>query len=139
MESKIGLISTFVSGCNCQISSGSNILRSLNWDNRLIVGLKRTPNNFLQVRRINRDGVNKNAFCNIDMTFFIQENANLHLSKRLQLTKEKRFSILFLPRVSLLLWMVFLFYNYECLRLSQFLENFPMSRQVMLSCSPGYE
>ena len=44
---------------------------------------------------------NKIAFYNVDMTFFIEENANLHLGKRLQLTKEKRFSNVFLSRVFL--------------------------------------
>ena len=59
--------------------------------NRLTIGLKRTPHHFLQVRRRNRRGNNKNAYYNINMAFFIQENANFHLSKLTQLTKKKRF------------------------------------------------
>ena len=48
-----------------------------------MAGLSKMPHNFLQVRRINRHSDNKNAVYNIDMTFFVQNNPNLHLSKHL--------------------------------------------------------
>ena len=46
-------------------------MRSLevSWHNHLTVGLKKTPHHFLQVRRRNRSGDNKNAYYNIDMAF----------------------------------------------------------------------
>ena len=47
-----------------------------------MAGLSKMPHNFLQVRRINRHS-DKNAVYNIDMTFFVQNNPNLHLSKHL--------------------------------------------------------
>ena len=70
-----------------------NVLRSLkvSWDNRLTVGLKRTPHHFLQVRRRNKAGDNKNAYYNFEMAFLIQKNPNIHLSKLTQLTKKEGF------------------------------------------------
>ena len=87
------------------------MLRSLkvSWDNLLTVGLKRMPQPFPQVRRRNRGGDNKNAYYNIDMEFFIQENANFHLSKLIQLTKKKHFSNVFLPRVQSINQSIYLF------------------------------
>ena len=50
---------------------------------------------FLQVRRRNRGGDNKNLYYNIDMAFFIQENVNFYLSKLTQLTKKSVFPMFF--------------------------------------------
>ena len=54
-----------------QQSTSIEISLKVSRDNRLTVGLKRTPQHFLQVRRRNRDGDNKNAYYNIGIAFFI--------------------------------------------------------------------
>ena len=69
------------------------------------------------------------------MAFFIQENANFHPRKLIQLTK-KCFSNVFLPKVALF-WKMVLFYTYDCPRFFQFVENLLMSHDMMLSGNPG--
>ena len=49
----------------------------------------------------NRYDDNKNAFYNMDITFFIQNNANLHLSKTFTADQREVFSQFFLPKAFL--------------------------------------